>query len=298
MGNRDWVQNPQTYTKARKKSYHVEGKINGVQITFLIDTGEEVSLICASVVRLEVRKSSVSPVSITQEPISIQGETDINLNLGPLKTSWKFLVTDNLSESLGADFIESHHPTSWGIADNKFWLDDMGIPPKEIKNVCMVREDSHSPVIAKCTVELPARQQVIIPMRTKDNSSKGGLFEPTKTPGGILMSKTAVQGGKDFSFWVRAVNLTPDPVTIFKNQITGVLSEVEGISEPSFLNTGRETFTVSNVKADGQTENRLRELGVDLSKCELGSTEQEQLEKLILSYSDIFSKNKRDLGKC
>ena len=285
--------------KAQKKSYHVEGKINGVETTFLIDTGAEVSLICASVPGLEVRKSSASPVSITQEPISIQGEADVNLNLGPLNTSWKFLVTDNLSESvLGADFIESHHTTSWGIADNKLWLDDMGIPLKGIKNNCMVREDSHSQVIAKCTVNLPARHQVIIPMRTKDKSCKGGLFEPTKTPGGILMSKTAVQGGKDGSFWVRAVNLTSDPVTIFKNQRTGVLSEVEDISKPFFLNAGRETPTVSNVKADGQTENKLRELGVDLSKCELGSIERKQLEKLILSYSDIFSKNKRDLGKC
>ena len=42
------------------------------------------------------------------------------------------------------------------------WLDDVGIPLMGI-NVGMVRDDNHSPVVAKCIVELPARHQAIIP---------------------------------------------------------------------------------------------------------------------------------------
>ena len=42
----------------------------------------------------------------------------------------------------------------------------------------------------------------------------------------------------------------------------------------------------------------LSEIGADLSKNELNSFQSKQLEKLTLSFSDIFSKNKRDLGKC
>jgi hypothetical protein len=37
---------------------------------------------------------------------------------------------------------------------------------------------------------------------------------------------------------------------------------------------------------------------VDLSQHDLKRYEREQLEKLLLSYSDVFSKNKRDLGTC
>ena len=70
--------------------------------------------------------------------------------------------------------------------------------------------------MAKCTVELPARHQVIIPMRMKDKGCKCGLFELTKTPGGVLLSKTAVQGGKDGCFWVKAVNLAANSVTYLK----------------------------------------------------------------------------------
>ena len=168
-------------SRAQRNSYHAEGIVNGVKTSFLIDTGAEVSLMSATVPSLEVRESTVAPVSITNQPITIRRETDVNLSLGALATIWKFLVVDNLNESvLGADFIESHYTKSWGITDNKLWLDELPIPLTSTKNVRMVSKENHSPVVAKCTVELPARHQVIISMRTKDKSCKCSLFEPTK----------------------------------------------------------------------------------------------------------------------
>ena len=184
-------------SRAQRNSYHVEGIVNGVKASFLIDTGAEVSLMSAAVPSLEVRESTVAPVSITNQPITIRGETDVILSLETLATNWKFLVVDNLDESvLGADFIESHYTKSWGITDNKLWLDELPIPLTSTKNVRMVSKENHSPVVAKCTVELPARHQVIISMRTKDKSCKCSLFEPAKTPGGVLLSKQQCKGEK------------------------------------------------------------------------------------------------------
>ena len=123
-------------SRAQRNSYHVEGIVNGVKTSFLIDTGAEVSLMSATVPSLEVRESTVAPVSITNQPITIRGETDVNLSLGALATNWKFLVVNNLNESvLGADFIESHYTNSWGITDNKLWLDELPIPLTSTKNV-------------------------------------------------------------------------------------------------------------------------------------------------------------------
>ena len=204
------------------------------------------------------------------------------------------MVVDNLNESvLGADFIESYYTKSWRITDNKLWLDELPIPLTSTKNVRMVSKENHSPVVAKCTVELPARHQVIISMRTKDKSCKCGLFEPTKTPGGVLLSKTAVQGEKDGCFGVKAVNLTANSVTIFKNQRTGTISQIEDMSEPFHLNSKQETSAVSSVKTHNsiKTTVTLKEIGVDLlADSKLNSTQAKQLEKLVLSYSDIFSK--------
>ena len=57
--------------------------------------------------------------------------------------------------------------------------------------------ENYSPVDARCTLELPARHQVLIPMKTEDGDSRTGLYEPTRTPGGVLMSKTVVDGDKE-----------------------------------------------------------------------------------------------------
>ena len=51
-------------------------------------------------------------------------------------------------------------------------------------------------------MELPARNQVLIPMRTKDVDHRVGLFESTRAPGGVLMNKTVVD--KSGGFWVKA----------------------------------------------------------------------------------------------
>ena len=99
--------------------------------------------------------------------------------------------------------------------------------------------------------------------------------------------------------WVKAVNLTANSVAIFKNQRTGIISQIEDMSEPFHLNSKQETSAVSNVKThNSKTTVTLKEIGVDLADSKLNSTQAKQLEKLVLSYSDIFSQSKSDLGKC
>ena len=78
-------------------------------------------------------------------------------------------MVDDLMESvLGADFIESHHESSWGIRDGALWLDNWIIPLVDHCKCSSGWIENYSPVVARCTVELPTRNQVLIPMRTKD----------------------------------------------------------------------------------------------------------------------------------
>ena len=142
------------------KGYHVRATVNNVDTNFLIDTGAEVRLISADVPGLIIKESQVHPVSITHQPIVVKGETEVSLNLGSLNTTWKFLVVENMTESvLGADFIAEHHKGSWG-----FKIYDIAIPLIDTQQVRIVKGDNSCPVIAKCTVELPARHQLVIPM--------------------------------------------------------------------------------------------------------------------------------------
>ena len=265
------------------KGYHVRATVNNVETNFLIDTGAEVSLISADVPGLIIKESQVHPVSITHQPIVVKGETEVSLNLGSLNTTWKFLVVENMTESvLGADFIAEHHKGSWG-----FKIYDIAIPLIDTQQVRIVKGDNSCPVIAKCTVELPARHQLVIPMRTKDRTSRDGTFESCKTPGGVLLTKTVVQPSKDGSFLVKAVNLNFQNVTLFKNQKFGKLSDIEEV-----LNTAHD-YQIQHdehpVVSPIQTENIdfLHDIGIELNQSDLKRHER-----------DVFSKNKRDLGTC
>ena len=236
---------------AGRKSNYVEGTVNREKSVFLVDTGAEVSLISSSTPDLVVKDSQVSPVSITCQLITVRGETEVALELGGVLTQWKFLVVDNLRESvLGADFIESHHTSSWGIWDGALWLDDWKTPLVDYRKCGHVVIENYSHVVARCTVELPARHQALIPMKTKDGDSRTGLFESTRTPGGVLLSKTVVDGDKAGGFWVKAVNLSDENVMLFKNQKVGILTDIVDCSVPLNTSSGTDCPTVSYVSDD------------------------------------------------
>ena len=46
-----------------------------------------------------------------------------------------------------------------------FWLDDLGIPLVNTKEVRTVKEYNLYPVVAQCTVELPARHKILADSR-------------------------------------------------------------------------------------------------------------------------------------
>ena len=45
------------------------------------------------------------------------------------------------------------------------------------------------------------------------------------------------------------------------------------------------------------SEGHVKELGIDLSDSDLSGIQRGQLEDLLLSYADVFSRGKRDSGK-
>ena len=149
-------------------------------------------------------------------------------------------------------------------------------------------------------MELPARHQTLIPMRTRDRTSQGGMFECCKTPGGVLLTKTVVQPSKDGSFFVKAVNLNYQNVTLFKNQKIGTLSSIEQIFDTADESQTRNDKNPTISAIHSKDSDLLKEIGVDLSQSEsdLRLHEREKLEKLLMEYSDVFSRNKQDLGTC
>jgi len=67
----------------------------------------------------------------------------------------------------------------------------------------------------------------------------------------------------------------------------------------NLLTFGLETdFPTVSYISDELRKEDLEELGIDLSESALSDIQKRQSENLHLSYADVFSKVKRDIGKC
>ncbi len=92
------------------------------------------------------------------------------------------------------------------------------------------------------------------------------MFESCKTPGGVLLTKTVVQPSNDGSFFVKAVNLNYQNVTLFKNKKNGTLSGIKQIFDTAdYSQTSNDKNpTISAIHS--KDINLLKEIGVDLSQ--------------------------------
>ncbi|KAJ7390418.1 hypothetical protein OS493_025117 [Desmophyllum pertusum] len=135
-------------------------------------------------------------------------------------------------------------------------------------------------------------------MRTKDGDSRAGLFESTKDPRcGVLMSKTVVDGDKKGGFWVKAVNLSDENVTLFKTRKLEFSLTLMIVQKP-FQTWLKETDcpTVSYL-ADDQPGGSIEELGIDLMNSNLSNSQNGDLKIYFSPIADVFSEGKRDIEK-
>ena len=65
-------------------------------------------------------------------------------------------------------------------------------------------------------------------------------FESTRTPGGVLITKTVVDSDKSGGFWVKAVNLSDETVMLFKNQKVGIITDIVDCSDPLNLSPEKD----------------------------------------------------------
>ena len=85
---------------------------------------------------------------------------------------------------------------------------------------------------------------------------------------------------------------------MFKNQKIGTLSSFDEVLNNSSVWHSTTEQQPNNTSVQTGSVDNLRELGVDLDQSKLSQNERQQLQELIVSYADVFSKGKRELGTC
>ena len=112
------------------------------------------------------------------------------------------------------------------------------------------------------------------------------------------MTKTVVDSDKNAAFWVKGVNLSDESVMLFmfKNQKVGIINfKIVDYSGPLSLSPGKDGPSVFYI-TDYLSKRYLEELSIDLSDSDPSDIERRQLEDLLLSYADVFSRGKRDIA--
>ena len=89
------------------------------------------------------------------------------------------------------------------------------------------------------------------------------LFESARTPGGVLLSKTLISSNQYGDFWVKAVNLSQSPITLYKNQKLGTVTAMDSVSE--HLSKGEENTPLARGVTQSNNAQVLNNLGIDLS---------------------------------
>ena len=96
-----------------------------------------------------------------------------------------------------------------------------------------------------------------------------------------------------------AVNLLVENAMLFKTHNSKLEFWVALMTVQNLWTFGSETdFPTVSYISDELRKDDLEELGIDLSESALSDIQKKQSENLLLSYADVFSKVKRDIGKC
>lgn len=313
-----------------ENSYYVTGKVNGVVIDFLIDTGASVTMVSTetfdkmyenSPTRLEPVNRTC--VNVSGSAIDFKGKLTTNINFGNIGRQQEIIVADIATDAaiLGADFL-SRNRCDLLMGRQVLKIDDEEIP-------FWTRNDSEK----ACRVEV--RQEVTVPPNSKQivpvKICKSGylrdigLIEPSDN----LFQRRQIIAAKSITSTkipnpvIQVINCGDEQVTLPKGFTIG---HCESLYEKDIQTLPRPTTRKDSSTCTGtpnpcnnhacSSSDRCRPVHnaeqtkattlpnvpehlVDLMKRSstlLSNQEQLSLAKLLNTYQDIFAKSKTDLG--
>ncbi|KAJ8032728.1 Retroviral-like aspartic protease 1 [Holothuria leucospilota] len=213
------------------------GRVNGVDVKFLIDTGSKFTLLHADVWQLlpdSVRRSlepcNLPLVGAGGEPLKVQGKGVVNLALGKVRTKHTIYVANIVNSGiLGIDFLKGYG----GILDLHNGYLQFGS-----EYVKLLHEDQLA--MTKCckvtlaeTVTIPPGSEMILPgkIHVPCPDMKEGVVEVStkfqEKDLGLLVAHTFVKVKTNAKVPVRVMNLQQEPVTVYEGTGLGLLHPSE-----------------------------------------------------------------------
>lgn len=286
-----------------EEGYFVCVTIKNLPVTFLIDTGSNVTILSKDLMArlpsdtsLSVQPTNIKMLTVTGEVTPFLGKTEMEFGIGTQKLKHKALIADIENDGiLGMDFLTSHQ------CDLMLTRQIMKVNGEEI--LCFANSRNAQPRCCRVAVlelvEIPAETEMVIPGYTWGVMDKRGTglieadmkFMHTR---GLHVAKALVSPTTG-TVPVRIANPHDQSFKLHKNTIVATYEPIE----PDLIlsvNTMQSEENVPATCSNTDIPEHLKELHSKSSQ-QLTQEQQARLKHLLTKYQNQFSKNAHDLGR-
>jgi hypothetical protein len=283
-------------TAERRGAVYLRARIDGRLHDCLLDTGSEMSILPAKMVKLQnVQQTANVLKAANGTPIPVLGEAQIVINVGTFKSTLKGLVSEHVEEvMLGIDWLVGNKVV-WDFSKSQVRIAGRAYNLRMRASGCKWSRR----VVLQEEVVVPARSEMDVPTKIVFHDIRGSISdqlwqtEPTLLRPGIHVSRTLISPSRSIDLPIRILNTSTEAARLPAGTVVSDLQSVSLVDEnvANVENQNEETTVKSLDEPTNFIESMMR--GVHPSVPE---TEAKALEQLLIEYSDVFSRSDRDLG--
>ena len=286
-------------------SYFLPVTINRRKVDFLIDTGSAYSILRKDIWEqisdnYDLHPSPRQLVGVNGNNLDLQGICKVPIVIQGKHFTHEMYVIDNITAGaiFGLDFLDSHHC----VLDTEKSTLSIGSAGVEVTlerestgGVSHASTDQLATLCLSNTLLVPGRSELETLTTSKEILPEGTwLVEGKSANSSILVARGVAQsaGGRD-SIPIRVVNLSPDPVKLYKGSSIATATKVRNsdICVPSSSSVFAVSETPSLELCDALWAS------VDHPESHLIQDQKAILFALLQRYSDVFATHTADFGR-
>ena len=283
---------------------YVQGCVGSVEVTFLVDTGANITIIKPDVYfkipeqeRPPLESRTIKMVTADGNPLSFKGQGWFKItidNNDGAEVEHKVWVADiELDGILGYDFLCKY---DCQLECGKRLMKFQGTPVSSVDKPTSCR------VIAETSVCIPPGSEVVIPGKIAEEKEMGAaIVEPTDTflrNHDMIVAKVLVDT-REARVPVRVLNLRDEYVKIHQGTNVAVCEPVEVMTIGDECNARAASCYMACGNDDGKIADIPDHLDNLFDRCSssLDEEQQAQFKKLLLRHQDAFASSSEDLGR-
>lgn len=280
---------------------YIRGIVEGSDMHIMLDTGSSISFISENIKmslpslnRRPLKKDFILSKSVTGQNLDTLGTVNVVLRLGSLDLQHEVQVIRNVGQTiiLGLDFLQQHDAVL-DLGRGLCHLHNEALP---LLRTTEMKPENCTVLITECTTIPPNCEMhctaKLIPTVAHLCTPTGynGLLEPYHTDlDGVAVARTLARADSGFTV-VRVMNPTSTPIVLQPGMQLGQFTPV----------TDNEISTAaSKVCQVSATPSMSPQSSLPFNvKCgSLSDSQFSELQSLLLSYTDVFSKTPNDYGR-